>query len=199
MSVFVKVCGLRDAESVAAAAEAGADAVGFVFAASPRRVSPAEACDAARDLPARVQRVAVMRHPSNEEWQSVVAEFAPDVLQTDAEDFAALEIPDNVVRWPVLRQQSGAAQGQLPDVFVYEGADSGTGRTIDWSEARQVAARGRMILAGGLNPDNVAAAIREVRPWGVDASSGLESGPGIKDVELIKRFIGAARAAENDA
>ena len=199
MSVFIKVCGLRDAECVAAAAEAGADAVGFVFAESVRRVTPAEARESTRDLPAQVQRVAVMRHPTNEEWQAVVDGFAPDVLQTDAEDFAALQVPDNIVRWPVLRQRAGETPDRLPEVFVYEGADSGTGRTIDWSKAREVAARGRMILAGGLNPDNVAAAIREVRPWGVDASSGLESGPGSKDIELIRRFIGAARAAENDA
>ncbi len=199
MSIFIKVCGLRDAECVAAAAEAGADAVGFVFAESVRRVTPAEARESTRDLPAQVQRVAVMRHPTNEEWQAVVDGFAPDVLQTDAEDFAALQVPDNIVRWPVLRQRAGETPDRLPEVFVYEGADSGTGRTIDWSKAREVAARGRMILAGGLNPDNVAAAIREVRPWGVDASSGLESGPGSKDIELIRRFIGAARAAENDA
>ena len=199
MSIFIKVCGLRDAECVAAAAEAGADAVGFVFAESVRRVTPAEARESTRDLPAQVQRVAVMRHPTNEEWQAVVDGFAPDVLQTDAEDFAALQVPDNIVRWPVLRQRAGETPERLPEVFVYEGADSGTGKTIDWSKARDVAARGRMILAGGLNPDNVGAAIREVRPWGVDASSGLESGPGTKDIELIRRFIGAARAAENDA
>ncbi len=199
MSIFIKVCGLRDAECVAAAAEAGADAVGFVFAESVRRVTPAEARESTRDLPAQVQRVAVMRHPTNEEWQAVVDGFAPDVLQTDAEDFAALQVPDNIVRWPVLRQRAGETPERLPEVFVYEGADSGTGKTIDWSKARDVAARGRMILAGGLNPDNVGAAIREVRPWGVDASSGLESGPGSKDIELIRRFIGAARAAENDA
>ncbi len=199
MSVFVKVCGLRDARCVGAAAEAGADAVGFVFAESPRRVSPAEAREATRNLRADVQRVAVMRHPSNDEWQTVVDEFAPDVLQTDAEDFATLDVPEDIVRWPVLRQRAGEAVGAVPDVFVYEGADSGTGKTIDWTQARDIAAQGRMILAGGLNPDNVAQAVREVRPWGVDASSGLESSPGTKDVELIRRFVGAARAAENDA
>ena len=199
MSVFVKVCGLRDAQCAAAAAEAGADAVGFVFAESPRRVSPAEARDATKDLPGRVQRVAVMCHPSSDEWQAVLEEFGPDVLQTDAEDFATLEIPDNVIRWPVLRQRAGEVPEALPEVFVYEGASSGTGKTIDWALARNIATQGKMILAGGLNPDNVAAAISEVRPWGVDASSGLESSPGNKDVELIRRFIGAVRAAENDA
>ena len=199
MSVFVKVCGLRDARCVAAAAEAGADAVGFVFAESPRRVSLAEAREASKNLRADVQRVAVMRHPSNDEWQTVVNEFAPDVLQTDAEDFAALDVPANILHWPVLRQRAGEMVEPVPEIFVYEGADSGTGKTIDWTQARDIAVQGKMILAGGLNPDNVAQAIHEVRPWGVDASSGLESSPGTKDVELIRRFVGAARAAENDA
>ena len=199
MSGFVKVCGMRDAASVAAAVEAGANAVGFVFAESVREISPAEAKAVAQDVPAHVQRVAVMRHPSNEAWQAVRREFAPDVLQTDAEDFASLDVPDEVVRWPVLRQQNGERFEELPEVFVYEGALSGAGKTVDWTQAAVIAGQGRMILAGGLDADNVATAIRTVRPWGVDASSGLESSPGIKDMERIKKFISAVRAAEKDA
>ena len=199
MSVFVKVCGMRDAASVAAAVEAGANAIGFVFAESVREISPAEARAVARDVPAHVQRVAVMRHPSDAEWQAVLREFAPDVLQTDAEDFASLDVPDDVVRWPVLRQRAGERFDELPEVFVYEGALSGTGKTVDWTQAAVIARQGRMILAGGLDAGNVATAIRTVRPWGVDASSGLESSPGIKDMERIKKFISAVRAAENDA
>ena len=199
MSVFVKVCGMRDAASVAAAVEAGANAIGFVFAESVREISPAEARAVAQDVPAHVQRVAVMRHPSDAEWQAVLREFAPDVLQTDAEDFASLDVPDDVVRWPVLRQRTGERFDELPEVFVYEGALSGTGKTVDWTQAAVIARQGRMILAGGLDAGNVATAIRTVRPWGVDASSGLESSPGIKDMERIKKFISAVRAAENDA
>ncbi|MGI9343077.1 MAG: phosphoribosylanthranilate isomerase [Gammaproteobacteria bacterium] len=199
MSVFVKVCGLRDADCVAASVDAGANAVGFVFAESVRKVSPAAARTVTRNVPSQVQKVAVMRHPTNEAWQAVLREFAPDVLQTDVEDFASLEVPDDVVRWPVLRQRSGQHFAELPEVFVYEGPSSGAGTTVDWTQAGVVAGQGRMILAGGLDAGNVAAAIRTVRPWGVDASSGLESSPGVKDVERIRNFITAVRAAENDA
>lgn len=199
MSVFVKVCGMRDAGAVAAAVDAGANAIGFVFAESVRKIGPAEARIVAQDIPAHVQKVAVMRHPSNEAWQAVLAEFAPDVLQTDAEDFASLDVPDDVVRWPVLRQQSGERAAHMPEVFVYEGPLSGAGKTVDWTRAAVIAGQGRMILAGGLDADNVATAIRTVRPWGVDASSGLESSPGIKDIERIRNFISAVRAAEKDA
>jgi phosphoribosylanthranilate isomerase len=197
VSLLVKICGLNDARDVAAAAGAGADAVGFVFAESVRRVTPAQAREATRDIPPGVRRVAVMRHPSNAEWQSVLEEFAPDILQTDAGDFDALDVPATIARWPVFRQ--GAAMHPVPPgPFVYEGADSGTGETIDWERAAGIAARGRMILAGGLAEDNVAAAIRQVRPWGVDVSSGVESLPGCKDHELIRRFLSAVRAVENE-
>ncbi len=198
MSVFVKICGLRDATCVAAAVDAGANAVGFVFAESARRISPAEARNIADGVPVHVRRVAVMRHPSNDEWQSVLEQFAPDVLQTDAGDFGSLDIPDDVIRWPVIRQGSGQSTPEVPDVFVYEGPKSGAGETVDWAQARIVSEQGRMILAGGLDAANVGTAIRTVRPWGVDASSGLESSPGKKDVELIRQFIVAVRAAEND-
>ena len=198
MTMLVKICGLQDAADVSAAVEAGADAVGFVFAESVRRITPAQARAAARDAPPGIRRVAVMRHPSGDELQSVLDGFEPDVLQTDAEDYAHLTIPDRLERWPVYRQGRLRVEEDLPDTFVYEGADSGTGETVDWTRAAEIAEHGNMILAGGLAEDNVAEALRIVRPWGVDVSSGVESLPGCKDHELIQRFVGAVRAAERD-
>lgn len=198
MSVFVKICGLRDAECIAAAVDAGADAIGFVFAESVRKVSAQNAHDLALDIPDRVAKVAVMQHPSNDEWQAVCETFTPDVLQTDFEDFEELEVPAHILRWPVIREGSDAGNDVLPETFIYEGMASGAGATVDWSLAANFADRGRMILAGGLNPANVVAAIRTSKAWGVDVSSGVESSRGKKDVELIRNFIGAVRATEND-
>lgn len=196
MSVMVKICGLHDAAGVAAAVEAGAGAIGFVFTESLRRVTPQQANDLSRNVSADVQRVAVMRHPANDEWRAVLDEFAPDVLQTDIEDFDALDVPDSVIRWPVVREDSAALESELPGVFVYEGANSGRGETVDWSCAAVIARRGRMILAGGLSAGNIAAAISAVDPWGVDVSSAVESGPGKKDPDLIRQFLQAVHAAE---
>ena len=198
MSVFVKICGLRDAECVAAAVDAGADAIGFVFADSVRKISARDARDLSSAIPTGVKRVAVMRHPSNDEWQAVCTVFEPDVLQTDIEDLEQLSVPRHVSTWPVIREGGDAEYDALPEVFVYEGMASGAGETVDWSRAASFADRGRMILAGGLDAANVGAAIRTSRAWGVDVSSGVESSRGKKDVELIRNFIGAVRATEND-
>lgn len=198
MSVLVKICGLRSEADVNVAVEQGAEAVGFVFAESVRRVTPAEAAAATANLHNDIRKVAVMRHPTNEEWQDVLIGFRPDVLQTDIEDFASLEVPDTVQCLPVIREGNPVLDGELPDVFLYEGAKSGAGETVDWHKAARVAERGRMILAGGLDPDNVTAAIRSVRAFGVDVSSGVESEPGIKSAEKIAAFIQAVRAAEKD-
>jgi phosphoribosylanthranilate isomerase len=198
MSMFVKICGLRDAECVAAAVDAGADAIGFVFADSVRKISARDARDLSSAIPTGVKRVAVMRHPSNDEWQAVCTVFEPDVLQTDIEDLEQLSVPRHVSTWPVVREGSDAANDALPEIFVYEGLASGAGETVDWSRAASIADRGRMILAGGLDAVNVGAAIRTSRAWGVDVSSGVESSRGEKDVDLIRSFIGAVRAAEND-
>ena len=195
MSLLVKICGLKSAADVDTVVAAGADAVGFVFAESPRRVTPAEASAASRDLPATVRRVAVMRHPTNAEWQAVLDGFRPDVLQTDAGDFATLDVPGEIERWPVLREGRDDT-GSLPRVFLYEGPTSGAGVTVDWTLAASIARRGRMILAGGLSAANVGAAVTTVRPYGVDVSSAVESGPGVKDPQLIREFIEAARATE---
>ena len=199
MSLLVKICGLRKADDVKAAVSAGADAVGFVFAESVRRISPADARKLTQYLPKRVRRVAVMRHPAQSEWREVLDTFAPDVLQTDIEDFESLDVPDSVERWPVIREGYAGIDGKLPAVFLYEGRRSGAGQTVDWPRAAAIATRGRMILAGGLGVDNIATAIRTVHPHGVDVSSGVESRPGRKDPGLIQLFIKAARAAEKQA
>lgn len=195
MSLFVKVCGLSSAEHAMAACEAGVDALGFVFAPSVRRVTPEQAARIAEGLPATVRRVAVMLHPGPAEWAAVLETFAPDVLQTDAADFEGLAVPDDVERWPVYREGVSSPGETAAGVFVYEGGRSGQGRTVDWARAGALATAGRMILAGGLDPGNVGEAIRRVRPWGVDASSGVESGPGRKDPARIAAFVAAARAA----
>ena len=196
MTTIVKICGLRDAGDVAAAIDAGANAIGFVFAESVRQVTPQQAREATQGVRSAVLRVAVLRHPTNEACQAVLEGFSPDVIQTDVEDFATLQIPDNVACWPVYREGVAAADGVPRGVFIYEGRDSGSGQTVDWSAAADIAARGRMILAGGLAEDNVGQAIQSVQPWGVDVSSGVESLPGRKDHERIKRFVSAVRAAE---
>ena len=197
MSLFVKICGLRDAVTVAAAVEAGADAIGFVFAASPREVTVEQAAAAAAGVPANVRRVAVMRHPAAPAWEAVRDGFAPDVLQTDAEDFAALDVPAGIEQWPVFRE-GGEPVADDAATFVYEGPSSGAGETVNWEQAAALSGGRQMILAGGLDADNVAQAIARVRPWGVDVSSGVESAPGEKDVSRIRKFISAARAAEKE-
>ena len=201
--MFVKICGLRTREHVDAAIAAGADAVGFVFAESVRRIDPEAAEEITDAVPDDVRKVAVMLHPSNDEWQDVLSGFRPDVLQTDAEDFATLDVPASIERWPVYRERNKVADPSILDLkgsatFLYEGAKSGQGATVDWSRAATIAERANMILAGGLAPSNVADAIRAVRPWGVDVSSGVESAPGQKDSRLIQAFISAARAAERE-
>ena len=194
MSIFVKICGLSDERHVHAAIDAGADAVGFVFAKSVREISPSRAAVVAANLPSHVKRVAVMLHPTNDEWQNVLQEFAPDVLQTDSGDFASLNVPDSVEKWPVYRE--GRSQPDTIATYVYEGLKSGRGETVDWSKAASIAESGQMLLAGGLAVDNVADAIRIVRPFGVDVSSAVESAPGQKDSQLISDFVSAAKATE---
>lgn len=193
MNVWVKICGLTTEEGVNAAAEAGADAIGFVFAPSKRRVDAREARRLASLAPRTLKRVAVMLHPSQAQLDEVCELFAPDVLQTDAEDLLTLNVPQLVELMPVIR--NGAKAATLPTRFLFEGAVSGAGATADWSQAASLATKTQLVLAGGLNPGNVRAAIHAVRPFGVDVSSGVERAPGIKDPGKISEFVQAARAA----
>jgi len=195
--MFVKICGLGNAAAVDAAAEAGVDAVGFVFAESIREIAPKHARALCRDLPDTIIRVAVMRHPSRTRFEAVIAEFDPDWIQTDFRDFGDLPVPARARRLSVYREGEIAAGAELPTRLLFEGRISGSGTTTDWDEARRLAARTELILAGGLNADNVAAAIEYVQPFGVDVSSGVEAERGHKDPRKIREFVARVRAMES--
>jgi phosphoribosylanthranilate isomerase len=190
---WVKVCGLTTAEAVSAALEAGVDAIGFVFAESVRRVEPEQARRLAEPARGRARCVAVTRHPDPALLERIEREFAPDVLQSDVEDFARLPSTVRAQALPVLRAGRSLPE-PLPPRLLFEGPVSGTGRIGDWDEAARLATRTELILAGGLRPGNVGVAIRRVRPYGVDVSSGVEVAPGLKSPQKIHDFVKEARA-----
>lgn len=195
MSVFVKICGVTDANAVDAAVDAGADAVGFVFhPQSPRHLTPQRAAVLARRVPPEVLKVAVTLHPSPEEVAQVLECFVPDAWQSDAADFAALGLPAGIDRLPVLRNRDARAE-DVPPRVLFESPASGSGRQADWLLAAAVARRCELILGGGLDASNVGRAIAEVQPFGVDVSSGVERMPGVKDVARIRQFLRAVQQA----
>lgn len=189
--MFVKVCGITDPMAAETCVEVGADAVGFVFSESPRRISPEAATAIAEDLPPGITRVAVFRHPSRTDVEAVLEGFSPDVIQADHDSLHGIH---GFGLLPVYRESRDVRPEH--DRFLYEGAVSGVGMGVDLEQASGVARLGDMVLAGGLRPDNVGRAIEVVRPYGVDVSSGVEVEPGVKDPALIRSFVAAVRAAE---
>ena len=195
----IKICGITRPQDGLAAALAGSDAIGLVFyAASPRTVSPAQAVEVCAALPPFINKVGLFVNASAQEIQKVLATVPLDLLQ-----FHGDERPDfcqqfykpyikavNVKPGLDLLQYASLyshASGLLLDSFV-EGASGGTGITFNWDLIPAKLSL-PMILSGGLKPENVAAAIRQTRPWAVDVSSGVESAKGIKDVQKIAAFI----------
>ncbi len=194
MSLFVKICGITEPESAITAARAGADAIGLVFAPSARRVSPQEARRISAAIPEEVIRVAVFLTPHQDDVDWVLEVFTPDMVQADAG--SPIELPPRVGFLPVFREGNQVPDAMFGGMILYEGSVSGIGAVADWGEAARLARERRLVLAGGLDPGNVAGAIAAVRPFGVDVSSGVEMLPGVKDPEKIRRFVEAARAAE---
>jgi len=191
---WIKICGLTNAVAVAAALEAGVDAIGFVFSASVRQVTAERAAELARGTRQRVICVAVTQHPTQQLVDEIERGFQPDLLQTDIEDYAALKLPRRMLRLPVVRD-GAVARADYPPRLLFEGPRSGSGDISDWQRAAELAPHTKLVLAGGLTAANVAAAIRSVRPYGVDVSSGVESRPGVKSAARISEFVQAARAA----
>jgi phosphoribosylanthranilate isomerase len=192
---WVKICGMTSEAAVTAALNAGVDAIGFVFAPSVRQVSTQRAFELARPARDRVSCIAVTQHPSQSLVDEIISVFNPDVLQTDIEDLTTLRLPDTLTILPVLRAGATTRHGVLPERLLFEGPRSGTGEMSDWDEAAALARTTQLLLAGGLNSENVSPAIARVRPAGVDTSSGVESHPGVKSAVKVAEFVSAARAA----
>jgi phosphoribosylanthranilate isomerase len=195
--LWIKVCGLRTADAIAAAVAAGADAVGFVFhATSPRNLAPSEARAVAAAVPQGVEKVAVFLHPSQAEVDAAIDAVHPDWVQTDAADLAVLHLPAGQRVLPVYRTDRPLPPPQdMPRRFLLESGRSGAGECANWDAAARLSAAGELVLAGGLDATNVAAAIAAVRPFGIDVSSGVESTRGVKDAALIRNFVSVARAS----
>lgn len=192
--MWIKICGMTTPEAVAAALAARVDAIGFVFADSPRQLTLEDAVALAAPARGKVRCVAVTRHPSQRHLDDVLAVFRPDVLQTDTEDLKVLKLPKQLELLPVFRAWE-APNTRLPARLLFEGPTSGAGVPCDWTIAQRMARRTQIVLAGGLDAGNVATAIGAVRPYGVDVSSGVEERPGVKSPAEVVRFAAAARAA----
>ena len=204
--MFVKICGITNEEDALLAVAMGADAVGFIFAPSPRQVIAKHVYDITRRLPSDVLTVGVFR----DELPARVLSIA-DSAGVRAVQLHGSETPEQVrevvdkgpghgIRHVI--KAFGADSDHLTradrfhtDLVLVDAPAPGSGKVFDWHLATEVPDSVRLILAGGLNPDNVADGIRAVRPWGVDVSSGVEAAPGRKDPVKVRRFISNARAA----
>ena len=195
----IKVCGITRLEDAIRAADLGASAIGFVFWPKSRRyVEPVLAAKIARRLPADVAPVGVFVNANVEEIGRIASAVGLSAIQLHGDELPTVcdELSYRIIKAIGVDRMSIKAQvNRVPlDTTVLLDAHDpvrrgGTGRSIDWDIAASVAATRRVFLAGGLGPDNVAEAIRVVRPYGVDVSSGVEASPGKKDVSKLREFF----------
>ena len=195
--MVVKICGITNYRDAADAIDCGADALGFILARSPRQVTLDEAQRIIRKLPASVLKVGVFVNAPIEKVRSAMGLCGFTLVQLHGQEDreyyrrlypSALKVFQDKVPG-VLRSIKSYGAG----IFMLDSGQGGAGRLVDLKIARGAAKFGNMILAGGLTPDNVAGVIRDVRPYGVDVSSGVEKKPGKKDKRKIAAFIDAVK------
>lgn len=202
--MFVKICGITNESDALLAVAMGADAVGFVFAPSPRQIAPTIARDIARRLPAEIITVGVFRDQSPQRVVEIVNSMGLRGAQLHGHESPG-EAKWVSQRVPFVIKAFGIHDHLLERVLDYpvnailvDAADPGSGQVFDWGLVDQLPLGLRVILAGGLTADNVGDAIERVNPWGVDVSTGVEAGPGKKDPIELRYFINNAKAYEND-
>jgi phosphoribosylanthranilate isomerase len=202
--MIVKICGITRLEDALASAEEGAAAVGFIFVrSSPRYIAPAAAAEIIKKLPPFICPVGVFVNEARADLLTAIERTGIRCLQLHGE-----ETPADTVGYPVpvikaFRvgdefDPSVIASYSLP-AYLFDaavpGMHGGTGKTFDWRKAGEASPYGRIILSGGITPENIALACRTVRPYAVDVSSGVESSPGIKDKKRIRSLFENMRNA----
>lgn len=198
--MFVKVCGLSTPESIREAVDAGADAVGFVLTASPRAVSPAQVTKLLKEVPDGVGAVGVFRHEPTADavaiaraaglgWIQLHGDRTPDDVKT------AHDAGMKVIRAVTMNDAPEAFDSWGEEMLLIDAAVPGSGEAWDYGSVRAKGLEGRQwLLAGGLDPANVAEAARAAGAWGVDVSSGVEISKGVKDLAKIRAFVTAAKS-----
>jgi len=204
----IKFCGFTRAEDIAAALSLGVEYLGLVFAPrSPRLVTLDTARVLRRAALGRTQVVALMMDQAETEVQAVIDAIRPDILQFHGRESDAFCAAFGLPFWKAIGMGGDPASGLAQVVrypsaaaFLFDGHDAGaaggSGQRFDWSALPATLGQQHLLLAGGLDADNVAEAIHTAAPWGVDISSGIESAPGIKDHDRMRRFVGAVHRAD---
>jgi phosphoribosylanthranilate isomerase len=202
--VFTKVCGITNPGDAREAADAGADAIGLIFAKSSRRISVEEARRISIALPDGVVKVGVFVDAEPAEVLSTAREVGLDLAQLHGDETPETVAAIRGAGLPVMKavrvrnaEALGALERYEADLFLLDAwsakARGGTGERFDWTLAKLVKGRGNIVVSGGLTPENVREAIEFFEPYGIDASSSLEERPGKKDGERVRRFVRAAK------
>jgi phosphoribosylanthranilate isomerase len=200
--MFVKICGITTEEDALLAVAMGADAVGFIFAPSPRQIAPGAVADIVRRLPPEVITVGVFRDAMPQRVVEIVNIAGLKAAQLHGHEsredvaYVAERVPLVIKAFPASSAALDDAAEYQADAVMIDAPSPGSGQVFDWRLADGFPRTRRLILAGGLTPENVADAIRQVHPWGVDTDSGVEARPGHKDPRKVRAFILAARSAE---
>jgi phosphoribosylanthranilate isomerase len=213
MRTWIKNCGTTSLEDALSSMEAGADALGFIFAPSKRRILPENAQKIIRELPPKIEKIGVFLDAGAMGIRQVLSEVDLTGIQMHGEsDFPAevysylpTDRRDRLRKMKTVIVQEAfeirvdvyAAVAGVIDTWLFD-SGAGSGQTFDWQSARTQLGerRGQFVVAGGLTPENVGEAIRTFRPWGVDVVTGVEREPGRKDPEKLKAFVTAVRKVE---
>ena len=200
--VKVKICGITNLEDAQAAAEAGADALGFVFYPdSPRFIDPGNARAIIAKLPVFITSVGVFVDESEDLIRRIIREGGIQILQFHGSESPVLctRFREKVIKAIRIKDEESISEMQMYDVDTFlldtylDCAKGGTGKTFNWKYAEMAKKNGRIILSGGLNPSNIGNAVRKLKPYGVDVSSGVEISPGKKDHVKIREFVREAK------
>jgi phosphoribosylanthranilate isomerase len=190
--VKVKICGITSLEDAMAAAAAGADAVGFVFAESKRKITPERAREIIRKLPPFITPVGVFVDEEEDRVREILRFCNIPIAQFHGE-----EPPDFCAKFRSIKAfkitEIDRVFGYRTSAWLIDSEIPGSGKKFNWSLVKELVKEGRVIIAGGLTPNNVSDVVREISPYGVDVSSGVEEAPGVKDHKKMKEFVQNAK------
>lgn len=204
-NLFVKICGITSEADALLCVSFGADAVGFIFAPSSRQISVQLAGDIAKRLPPEILTVGVFRDEAPQRVVEKVQQAGLGAAQLHGHEssqetaWVRARLPMVIKAFPAGDRTISRFADFGADYLLIDGPNPGSGEVFDWMLAEGVADPNRLIVSGGLRPDNVAQAVAHLRPYGVDVNSGVESAPGRKDPLKVHDFIANARAAETQA